>query len=317
MVRTIDSHTGGEPTRVVISGGPDLQGKDLIEKKADFAARFDSFRQAVVCEPRGSDVLVGALLLPPETEGSVASIIFFNNSGYLGMCGHGLIGVVETLKHMGRITPGTHAFDTPAGRVEATLEESGEVAFVGVPSWLEVMDLSLNVPGVGQVTGDIAYGGNWFYLVREPHYEISLEKAGELTDITARIREALDASGIMGSDGGEIDHVDLFGEPSRASLHSRNFVLCPGLAYDRSPCGTGTSAKMAMLAGRGEWPLGVEYHQESTTGSVFSACIVEELPGGRVRSRIRGRAFVNGESNLIFHPDDPFAWGLTSLAGGE
>lgn len=317
MVRTIDSHTGGEPTRVVISGGPDLQGRDLVEKKADFSARFDSFRQAVVCEPRGSDVLVGALLLPPETEGSAAGIIFFNNSGYLGMCGHGLIGVVETLKHLGRVKPGTHAFDTPAGRVEATLEESGEVAFVGVPSWLEVKDLTLNVPGVGQVTGDIAYGGNWFYLVREPHYEISLEKAGELTAITAKIREALDSSGIKGSDGGEIDHVDLFGEPSRKGLNSRNFVLCPGLAYDRSPCGTGTSAKMAMLAARGEWPINAEYHQESTTGSVFSACIAEELPGGKVRSRIRGRAFVNGESTLIFAPDDPFAWGLTSLAGGE
>lgn len=301
----------------MISGGPELAGRDLVEKRADFHARFDAFRQAVVCEPRGSDVLVGALLLPPETEGSTAGIIFFNNSGYLGMCGHGLIGVVETLRHLGRISPGTHAFDTPAGRVEATLEDSGEVAFVGVPSWLEKKDFALDVPGVGRVTGDIAYGGNWFYLVRDPHYDIALERARELTDITARIREALDASGVIGSDGGEIDHVDLFGAPSRSGLHSRNFVLCPGLAYDRSPCGTGTSAKMAMLHARGEWPAGAEYLQESTTGSVFSACIVEELSDGRVRSRIRGRAFVNAESSLIFNEEDPFAWGLTSLAGGD
>lgn len=315
MVRVIDSHTGGEPTRVVIEGGPELAGRTLAEKKADFAARFDSFRQAVVCEPRGSDVLVGALLLPPAEPGSVAGIIFFNNAGYLGMCGHGLIGVVETLRHMGRISPGTHAFDTPAGTVQATLEETGEVSFVGVPSWLEVKDFELEVPGVGRIIGDVAYGGNWFYLVREPHYEITLEKARELTHITSLIREALDASGLKGSDGGVIDHVDLFGPPSREELNSRNFVLCPGLAYDRSPCGTGTSAKMAMLHARREWPIGKEYLQESTTGSVFSACIVEELPEGRIRSRIRGRAFVNGESTLVFHPEDPFAWGLTSLAG--
>lgn len=317
MVKVIDSHTGGEPTRVVIAGGPDLSGRTLTEKRADFAARFDSFRQAVVCEPRGSDVLVGALLLPPTEQGSVAGIIFFNNSGTLGMCGHGLIGVVETLRHLGRLTPGTHSFDTPAGTVQATLEGSGEVSFVGVPSWLEVRDFALDVPGVGRVRGDIAYGGNWFYLVRDPHYDITLERARDLTHITSLIREALDASGIRGSDGGVIDHVDIFGSPSRPELHSRNFVLCPGLAYDRSPCGTGTSAKMAMLHARGEWKAGREYLQESTTGSVFSAEIVEELPGGRIRSRICGRAFVNGESTLIFHPDDPFAWGLTSLAGSS
>lgn len=315
MVRGIDSHTGGEPTRVVIEGGPDLKGQTLSEKKADFAARFDSFRQGVVCEPRGSDVLVGALLLPPTNSGSVAGIIFFNNTGYLGMCGHGLIGVVETLRHLGRISPGAHSFDTPAGTVQATLEETGDVSFIGVPSWLETKDLELEVPGVGRVRGDVAYGGNWFYLVREPHYDISLERARELTHITALIREALDASGLKGSDGGAVDHVDLFGPPSRPELNSRNFVLCPGLAYDRSPCGTGTSAKMAMLHARGEWPAGKDYLQESTTGSVFSASIVEELPEGKIRSRIRGRAFVNGESTFIFHPDDPFAWGLTSLAG--
>lgn len=315
MVRIVDSHTGGEPTRVVIAGGPELKGSDLTAKKADFAERFDAFRKAVVCEPRGSDVLVGALLLPPQSESAVAGIIFFNNTGYLGMCGHGLIGVVETLRHLGRIQPGLHTFETPAGNVEARLEANGDVVFLGVPSWLEVKDYELDVPGVGKVKGDIAYGGNWFYLVRETQYEITLEKARELTDLSAKIREALDASGMKGSDGGVIDHIELFGSPSRPGLHSRNFVLCPGLAYDRSPCGTGTSAKMAMLHARGEWPADQDYHQESTTGSVFTARVTQELPDGRVRSLIKGRAFVNSEATLLFDKDDPFAWGLNELTG--
>ncbi len=315
MVKIVDSHTGGEPTRVVIAGGPELQGADLNAKKADFAARFDSFRKAVVCEPRGSDVLVGALLLPPQSDSAAAGIIFFNNTGYLGMCGHGLIGVVETLRYLGRIQPGLHIFETPAGKVEARLEENGDVVFLGVPSWLEVKDFELDVPGVGRVKGDIAYGGNWFYLVREAYYDISLDKASHLTDLSAKIRAALDASGMKGSDGGVIDHIELFGAPSRPELHSRSFVLCPGLAYDRSPCGTGTSAKMAMLYARGEWPSEKDYYQESTTGSVFTARITQELSDGRVRSLIKGRAFVNSEASLIFDSEDPFAWGLVELAG--
>ncbi|MBL9127491.1 MAG: proline racemase family protein, partial [Verrucomicrobiales bacterium] len=245
-LRIVDSHTGGEPTRVVLEGGPDLGSGPLGELRERFVRDFDAYRSAIVNEPRGSDVLVGALLVPPHQPGCAAGVIFFNNVGALGMCGHGTIGLVATLAHLGRIRPGDHRLDTPVGPVTATLHPDGSVSVANVPSRRKAKGIVVDVPGIGPVTGDVAWGGNWFFLVEHPAWPLELGRVETLTDVAWRIRQAVNAQGFP-----EVDHVELFGPP-RAGGNSRNFVLCPGKAYDRSACGTGTSAKIACLAGDGK-----------------------------------------------------------------
>jgi 4-hydroxyproline epimerase len=312
-IAVIDSHTAGEPTRVVLSGAPVLRGGTLAEQRADFARRHDAFRCAVACEPRGSDAMVGALLVEPRAPGCVAGMIFFNNVGMLGMCGHGTIGVVATLAHLGRIAPGRHRLDTPVGPVETELRADGHVTVFNVPSHRHVADVTLDVPGVGPVTGDVAWGGNWFFLVDalqfDPAPTLALAHVEALTDLAWRIRRALAAQGITGADGAEIDHVELFAPTPSAD--SRNFVLCPGKAYDRSPCGTGTSAKLACLAADGHLAAGHAWVQESVIGSRFEGrwAAVAGQPG-RILPAIGGRAWVTAESTLLLAPDDPFRDGI-------
>ncbi len=224
----------------------------MAERLAVFRDRFDSFRSAVVNEPRGSDAMVGALLCAPLDSSCVAGVIFFNNVGYLGMCGHGTIGLVVTLSYLGRIKPGEHRLETPAGTVTARLHEGGEVTVNNVPARRTAAGVAVEVPGFGRVTGDVAWGGNWFFLVREPRHDLTRDNIDALTEFTGAIRQAVARAGITGSAGEEIDHVELFGPPAAADADSRNFVLCPGMAYDRSPCGTGTSAKMACLYADGK-----------------------------------------------------------------
>ena len=309
-LQAIDSHTGGEPTRVLLEGALDLEGATMAERRADFARRFDHLRSGLVSEPRGSEVWVGAVLTPPVSEGAACGIVFFNVAGVLGMCGHGTIGVVETLRHLGRIVPGPVAFDTPVGRVSATLREDGEVAVTNVPSRRTLADVRVEVEGVGEVRGDVGWGGNWFFIVHEPRFEITVARAAELTDVCWRIRRALARAGVAGSDGEEIDHIELFGAGPVEGADSVNFVQCPGGAYDRSPCGTGTSAKLAGLYAAGELRPGEEYRQASVTGSVFRGS-VEPCEGG-VLPTIVGRAHVTAESTLIFADDDPLRWGIGS-----
>ncbi len=306
-LQVIDSHTGGEPTRVVIGGGPDLGRGTMAERRARFQADFDRYRSAVANEPRGSDPVVGAWLCAPAMPECVTGVIFFNNVGYLGMCGHGAIGVVTTLAHVGRLAPGAHRLDTPVGVVDATLEGDGRVSIDNVLSY-RTQVATVRVEGLGDVTGDVAWGGNWFFLVRTPQLELSLARAGELSAITLRIRAALTAAGITGDDGGEIDHVELFGPASSDAADSRNFVMCPGGAYDRSPCGTGTSAKLACLYADGVLAEGRVWRQESLVGSVFDGWVRAE--GRGVRPTIRGQAFVTGESTLLLDPRDPLCWGI-------
>jgi len=305
-LRVIDSHTGGEPTRVVLEGSIPLEGTTMAERRDDFRNRFDHFRSGIVNEPRGSDVLVGAVLTPPVTPGAVAGMVFFNNVGYLGMCGHGTIGVVETLRHLGRIEPGPLTLDTPVGPVTAVLDANGDVTIRNVESRRFRAGVSVSVDGLGIVIGDVAYGGNWFFVVHEPTFDIRLSDAAQLTDACWRIRRALERDGITGEGGDEIDHIELVGATETAD--SRNYVLCPGGAYDRSPCGTGTSAKMACLYAAGKLASGQEYAQESVTGSVFYGSV--EATDGGVIPTIRGRAFVTAESTLIFSAADPIRWGL-------
>ena len=304
-VQVIDSHTGGEPTRVVVAGGPELASGPLAAQLEALRTQHDSFRQAVILEPRGSDVLVGALLCEPYEPDCAAGVIFFNNVGYLGMCGHGLIGVVATLAHLGRIHPGIHRIDTPVGVVEAILDVSGEVSLTNVSSRRTLRELAIEVPGVGVVRGDVAWGGNWFFLVTSHKPRLDLDNLEALTHLARQIRQTLNTGAHP-----EIDHIELFG-PGQCGGHSRNFVLCPGLAYDRSPCGTGTSAKLACLAADGILTEGAEWLQESIVGSVFRGSFRWlDVARGEILPVICGRAFVTGETTLRFDPEDPFATGI-------
>ena len=268
-IHVFDSHTAGEPTRVVVEGGPDLGSGPFAERLRRFAAEFDGFRATVVNEPRGSDVLVGALLGEPTDRSYAAGVIFFNNVGYLGMCGHGTIGVVTTLAHLGRIRPGTHKIETPVGVVGTTLHSDGSVRVENVPSYRHLQHVSIEVPGHGAVVGDVAWGGNWFFLAEHSSSELVLENHEILTSFAVAIRKALRTKGITGVNGSEIDHVELFSPSPSPGVHSRNFVLCPGNAYDRSPCGTGTSAKLACLAADGKLAPGQVWRQEGILGTVF------------------------------------------------
>jgi 4-hydroxyproline epimerase len=307
-VDVIDSHTGGEPTRVVIAGGPALTGTTLAERLASFRAEHDAFRSAVINEPRGSDVLVGGLLCDPVDPTCAAGVIFFNNVGYLGMCGHGTIGLMVTLAHMGRLAPGEHRIETPVGVVTTWLHDTGHVTFRNVASFRHRESVALDVPGHGPVTGDIAWGGNWFYLVTEHDQKVMPDRIEALTDFTWAIRKELEQNRITGAEGGLIDHIELFGPPSRSELDSRNFVLCPGKAYDRSPCGTGTSAKLACLHADGKLRAGDVWRQESIVGSVFEGSV--EVIDAKLYPRIKGSAFVTAESRLILADADPFRSGI-------
>jgi len=305
-VAIIDSHTGGEPTRIVVSGGPELEGASLADKLEFFRKHHDAFRSAVVNEPRGSDVVVGALLIPSSQDGCATGVIFFNNVGYLGMCGHGTIGLVATLAHMGKIQPGEHRFETPVGIVTATLHPDGKVSVANVPSWRAKKHLAVHVPGLGTIAGDVAWGGNWFFLAEQNGYDLSAANVEQLTDISWRIRQAVNAKGFP-----EVDHVELFGPASVPGAHPRSFVQCPGKAYDRSPCGTGTSAKLACLAADGKLAEGAPWVQESIIGSTFTGRYRWlDRDAGKVEPVITGRAFVNGEATLLLDERDPFCWGI-------
>jgi 4-hydroxyproline epimerase len=306
-IKIIDSHTGGEPTRVVVSGGPPLGAGSMAERLERFKQGFDHFRSAVVNEPRGNDAVVGALLCEPADPANAAGVIFFNNVGYLGMCGHGTIGLMVTLAYLNRLQPGTHRLETPVGVVEATLAENNFVSVANVPSYRLAANVAVDVPGCGMVKGDIAWGGNWFFLVKEgnPH-ALTLDHLDALTEFTWRIRQALNAQGITGAQGQEIDHIELLADSPTAD--SRNFVLCPGKAYDRSPCGTGTSAKLACLAADNKLQPGQIWRQESIVGSVFEGSY--QLAGECIAPTIRGSAFINAEADLLLDERDPFCWGI-------
>ena len=305
-ITVIDSHTGGEPTRLVTSGFPELGTGSMAERLQRLAEHHDQWRTACVLEPRGSDVLVGALLCEPVDPAACAGVIFFNNSGYLGMCGHGTIGLVASLAHLGKIGPGVHSIETPVGTVQATLHDDRSVSVRNVPAYRYRKAVALQVPGIGEVVGDIAWGGNWFFLIAEHGLRVASDNLDALTAYTFAVQQALDVQGIRGEDGGVIDHVELFAEDEQAD--SRNFVLCPGKAYDRSPCGTGTSAKLACLAADDKLQPGQIWRQASVIGSEFEGSY--EPHGERIVPTIRGRAFISAESSLIIEQDDPFAWGI-------
>lgn len=305
-IEVIDSHTGGEPTRLVVSGFPNLGTGSMAERKQRLASKHDAWRAACILEPRGNDVLVGALLCEPVDPSACAGVIFFNNTGYLGMCGHGTIGLVVSLAHMGRIGAGVHKIETPVGTVEATLHEDRSVSVRNVPSYRYRQAVALQVPGYGLVQGDIAWGGNWFFLIADHGQRIVGDNVEALTAYTYAVQKALEDQGIRGENGGLIDHIELFADDDQAD--SRNFVLCPGKAYDRSPCGTGTSAKLACLAADGKLQPGQIWRQASVIGSLFEGSY--QWQGDKVIPTIRGRANISAEATLLLEQDDPFAWGI-------
>ena len=310
QIEIIDSHTGGEPTRVVLAGWPFPEGATLAEQREYLATHQDHLRRGVILEPRGSDVIVGALLVPPTDDRHCTGMIFFNNDGVLGMCGHGTIGVVETLRHLGRIKTGRSTIETPVGVITVDLEENGNVTLTNVESYLDQTDVEATTPSFGRVSGDIAWGGNWFYLVHEADNapEVTFENRDILTDFTTEIRRELDKSGVRGRDGHKVDHVEVFGPPSVEGATSKNYVLCPGNAYDRSPCGTGTSAKLAMLYSHGKIKQEERLVQESITGSTFTGWVTIE--DGKIIPHISGRAHITAQAALLFDEDDPFCWGI-------
>lgn len=306
-VRVVDTHTGGEPTRIVVSGGPELGSGTLAERRVIFRDQFDDFRSAVISEPRGSDVWVGGILCSPINPKAVAGIVFFNNVGVLNMCGHGMIGLTVTLSYLERIGPGAHLIETPVGDVIVRLGADGQVTVTNVASYRYLADVVVDVPGERSVKGDIAWGGNWFFLVEEHREEIKLDNTSRLTDFATRIRNSLEENRITGAGGAVIDHIELFGAGDPGT-NSRNFVLCPGGAYDRSPCGTGSSAKIACLMADGKLQSGEIWRQQSIVGSVFE--IKGTWVGDHVITEIVGSAFVNAEATLIFDPRDPFRMGI-------
>jgi len=309
-IDVIDSHTGGEPTRVVIGGWDIPDGLSCVEMRDHLRNHQTRLRTGVILEPRGSDVVVGALLVPPSDPSCVTGVIFFNNVDTLGMCGHGTIGVVETLRFLGRIEPGVHKIETPVGVIEVKLEDNGTVWVTNVPSYPYLLDACVETPNYGTITGDIVWGGNWFFLIQHNAFipEVLFEKRDELMAFTKEVREALEATGITGTDGALIDHIEVFGPGQVPGAHCKNFVLCPGMAYDRSPCGTGTSAKMASMVARGKLTAGKHWVQESITGSTFTGYVSVE--GDAMIPHISGKAHITAKSTFIFNEDDPFRWGI-------
>ncbi|MCH5377364.1 MAG: proline racemase family protein, partial [Planctomycetes bacterium] len=303
-------HTEGEPTRVVIEGGPELGSGSMADRLARLRDHHDDFRRSVILEPRGSDALVGALLCEPTRDDCAAGVLFFNNTGYLGMCGHGSIGVAVTLAWLGRIGTGASQLETPVGVVTVNLLDENTVTVENVASYRFRKDVTVRVPDLGSVTGDIAWGGNWFFLAREAPCPVDLQHERELTSAALKVQAALREQGITGEAGGEIDHVEFFAPPHATDADSRNFVLCPGGAYDRSPCGTGTSARLACLADDGILAAGAEWVQESVIGSRFTARY-RTGEQGRIIPSITGRAFICAETRLVQQPGDPFARGIT------
>lgn len=307
-VVVLDSHTGGEPTRLVLSGGPDLGSGSLREQRGLFQSLHDDFRAGVILEPRGSDVLVGAVLGRPESRESTTGVVFFNNVGVLGMCGHGTIGVMVSLVHAGRIGPGRHQIETPVGTIQTEVHDGARVTVQNVPSYRFATNVEVRLSDDHAIRGDVAWGGNWFFLARVDEVPLEMKSVPRLLEIAGEIREALRRQGVTGEDGAEIDHIELWAPSLDGVADCRNFVLCPGGAYDRSPCGTGTSAKVACLAADGALKPGARWRQQGITGSLFEASYA--VVGGKTLPSVTGEAYVTAETTLVFQGNDPFRQGI-------
>jgi 4-hydroxyproline epimerase len=299
----VDSHTEGEPTRVVIAGGPELGDGPMPAQEQAFRRDHSGFGRLVLEEPRGSPVAVGALLRPVPARGS-SGVIFFDNAGDLGMCGHGTIGVMVTLRHLGRLVPPCeHVLETPVGPVHAVMNDAHSVTFTNVPSSRYRTQVPVEVPGHGTIRGDVAWGGNWFFIVDDPPIDLLRSNIEPLMELTRAIRGSLVREGVTGESGADINHIELSAPSPNTNVDRRNFVLCPGYEYDRSPCGTGTSAKMACLYADGKLREGEPWRQESILGTRFEGLLT--VQNGSLIPSIRGSAYITGEGDLVVEPEDP------------
>ena len=310
MTKVIDSHTGGEPTRVIIEGGPDLGSGPLLERARLLEEKHLEFCRSVLCEPRGYDAMVGALVVAPVNKQCVTGVIFFNTSKNLGMCGHATLGLLVTLYHLGQISVGVYKIETPVGIVSAQLHDPNSATVINVESYRYKKDISVRVEKFGKITGDIAWGGNWFFLVQNSPISVKIQNIDKLIYFTSATRRALELQKITAPNGEPIDHVELYGKPDNQKAHSKNFVLCSSGDYDRSPCGTGCSAKLACLAEDGLWPENKEWVQESIIGSLYTM----RYKWGddyHIIPTITGSAFITSEATLTFNGLDPYRYGIS------
>lgn len=308
-MRVIDSHTEGEPTRVIVEGGPDLGAGSLQERADRLQKDYSTFMSAAITEPRGHDAIVGALLVPSDHEDCKSGVIYFNNAGNLGMCGHATLGLAATLSHLKLIGKEPFKIETPVGIVDVENVGPNTYSVTNVESYRLYQNLELGVPGYGKVLGDVAYGGNWFFLAKYPDIPLHFDHIRALTDLAMAIRQALEDNGVTGSGGAVIDHIEIMGPPVSEKANARNFVLCPGLEYDRSPCGTGSSAKIACLAADRALKPSQPWIQESIIGSQYEIQYRDGRFGGVIPT-ITGRAFVTSDATLLFDPDDPYRAGI-------
>lgn len=327
-IQAIDSHTAGEPTRVVTGGLPAIRGATMADKRAGLQRAHDHLRRALVLEPRGHDAIVLAYLLSPCRAGADLGVVFANDAGYLGMCGHGAIGVATVAVATGMVAaqePVTElVLDTPAGAVACRVAVDGgrptSVTITNVPSFLFRQRVVVPVHGFGKVAADVAYGGNWFAFVEADQLGLMVEKnhLPVLMQAATAIREALVREGVRGrhpdrDDDEIIDHVKLFAPLDGPTPGARALTLCPGAAYDRSPCGTGTSAKLAVLHAKGELATGEWFRSQSVLGTEFRARVVSTTDVGgnpAVVPEIEGSAWITGFATFVVDPDDPCAFGL-------
>jgi len=314
----LDSHTGGEPTRLITALPFDLGTGSVADKLFALKKNHDDLRRTVLNEPRGSDVLVGAYLVPPADPTCEFGVVFFNNVGYLGMCGHGTIGLIASLAYLGKVQPGVIRVETPVGVVEATLHRGSsseayrdpthypnKVSVQNIPAYRHLTHIPVTVDGK-TIHGDVAYGGNWFFLTHDHGLDVNMQNLEALTDFSWRVREQLTANGITGANEAEIDHIELFA--STPDADSKSFVLCPGKAYDRSPCGTGTSAKLACLYSDGKLKENQIWKQQSVVGSIFEGSV--QVDGENIIPTITGEAWVMSEGTILVDERDPFGNGI-------
>ena len=323
----IDGHTCGNPVRVVAGGAPQLEGETMLERRAHFIAEYDWIRTGLMFEPRGHDIMSGSILYPPTRADCDVAILFIETSGCLPMCGHGTIGTVTTMIEHGLVkprTPGIVRLDTPAGLVTATYRQEGdyveEVRITNVPSFLHSEGLTANVDGLGELTVDVAYGGNFYAIVEPQAVFTDIADAGvnHLLTWSPKLRAALNAKYTFQhpehADIKGLRHVLWAGKPRDAKAHARNAVFYGEAAIDRSPCGTGTSARMAHWAAKGRLKAGDDFIHESIIGSLFHGRVEAETEvGGRsaIVPSIGGWARVTGLNTITIDDRDPYAHGFS------
>lgn len=322
----LDGHTCGNPVRLVTGGGPLLEGKTMLERRAHFLREFDWIRTGLMLEPRGHDMMSGAILYPPTRPDCEIAVLFIKTSGCLPMCGHGTIGTITMALENGLVTPrrpGRLSIDTPAGKVDITYRQEGrfveEVRLTNVPGFLHAEGLSAHVDGLGEITVDVAYGGNFYAIVDpQPNFrDIADHTAGQLIGWSPALRRALnEAYDFTHPEHPEISglsHILWTGAPTQPGAHGRNAVFYGDKAIDRSPCGTGTSARMAQLAAKGKLRPGDEFWHESIIGSIFKGRIEAEASvAGRpaIIPSIGGWARQTGINTIFIDDRDPYARGF-------